>query len=258
MLGAIAGDIIGSRFERNGWKSKDFPLFDHSCRFTDDTVLTIAVADALLNDIPYEASLKTWGNRYPLAGYGGTFKSWLAGMIEGPYNSWGNGSAMRVSPVAWLCHDLDDVLAEAEASAAVTHNHPEGIKGAQAIAACIFLARTGHEKESIRTYCIDTFQYELRQTVDDIRPHYAFDVSCQGSVPQAIISFLDGEDFEDTLRNAISLGGDSDTIAAMAGSIAEAHYGTVPASIQDGVFMRLSRDIKDVIKQFRKVQTSLA
>lgn len=258
MLGAIAGDIIGSRFERNGWKRKDFPLFERSSVFTDDTVLTIAIADALLNDLPYASALKTWGRRYPLAGYGGTFKGWLAGAIKGPYNSWGNGSAMRVSPVGWLCNTLDEVLAEAEASAAVTHNHPEGIKGAQAIAASIFLARTGYEKEAIRDYCIDTFQYDLRQTVDEIRPNYSFDVSCQGSVPQAIVSFLDGKDFEDTVRNAISLGGDSDTIAAMAGSIAEAYYGVVPAEILDEVFVRLPADVKQVIKQFRNTQTQLA
>lgn len=257
MLGAIAGDIIGSRFERNGWKQKEFPLFKPSSIFTDDTVLTIAVADALLNEKPYEEALKTWARRYPLAGYGGTFKKWLAGLITGPYNSWGNGSAMRVSPVGWLCQSLDEVLAEAEASAVVTHNHPEGIKGAQSIAACIFLARAGREKEEIRSYCIDTFQYDLRQTVDEIRPNYSFDVSCQGSVPQAIISFLDGKDFEDTLRNAISLGGDSDTIAAMAGSIAEAYYGTVPMPILDEVFKLLPADIKTIIKQFRDTQTQL-
>ena len=165
---------------------------------------------------------------------------------------------MRVSPVGWLCDSLEEVLFEAEASAAVTHNHPEGIKGAKAIAASIFLARTGHEKEAIRDYCIDTFAYDLRQTVGDIRPSYSFDVSCQGSVPQAIISFLDGEDFEDTVRNAISLGGDSDTIAAMAGSIAEAYYGAVPAEIQDQVFVRLPADVKQIIKQFRDTQTQLA
>lgn len=257
MLGAIAGDIIGSRFERNGWKQKEFPLFDRASRFTDDTVLTIAVADALLNSRAYEEALKTWGRRYPLAGYGGTFKNWLAGLIQGPYNSWGNGSAMRVSPVAWLCGSLDEVLLEAEASAVVTHNHPEGVKGAQAIAASIFLARTGHEKEDIRSYCIDTFQYNLRQTVDEIRSNYSFDVSCQGSVPQAIISFLDGEDFEDAVRNAISLGGDSDTIAAMAGSIAEAYYGKVPMAIQDEIFRRLPADITAIIYQFRDTQTQL-
>ena len=258
MLGAIAGDIIGSRFERNGWKSKDFPLFKRSSIFTDDTVLTIAVADALLNDVTYESALKSWGRRYPLAGYGGTFKNWLAGLIQGPYNSWGNGSAMRVSPVAWLCDDLEEVLAEAAASAVVTHNHPEGVKGAKAVAACIFLARTGHDKEAIREYCNDTFQYDLRQTVDDIRPNYSFDVSCQGSVPQAIISFLDGEDFEDTLRNAISLGGDSDTIAAMAGSIAEAYYGVVPTEILTEIFSRLPKDIKAIIEQFRNTQSQVA
>lgn len=258
MLGAIAGDIIGSRFERNDWKKKEFSLFERSSVFTDDTVLTIAVADALLNDQPYEAALKSWGRRYPLAGYGGTFKGWLAGVVKGPYNSWGNGSAMRVSPVGWLCNTLDEVLMEAEESAVVTHNHPEGVKGAKAIAASIFLARTGYEKEAIREYCIETFQYELRQTVEGIRPHYSFDVSCQGSVPQAIISFLDGDDYEDTVRNAISLGGDSDTIAAMAGSIAEAYYGAVPAAIMDEVFVRLPADIMEIVKQFRNTQIQVA
>ncbi len=217
--------------------------------------MTIAVADALLNNKEYEQVLKTWGRRYPLAGYGGTFRKWLAGLVKGPYNSWGNGSAMRVSPVGWLCNSLEDVLAEAQASAAVTHNHPEGVKGAQAIAACIFLARTGQDKEAIRDYCIETFGYNLRRKIDDIRIYYAFDVSCQGSVPEAIISFLEGEDFEDTIRNAISLGGDSDTIAAMAGSIAEAYYGNVPQEIVDEVIQRLPEDMKLVLAQFQGMFT---
>lgn len=255
MLGAIAGDVIGSRFERDGFKSKEFPLFTKASIFTDDTAMTIAVADALLNNKEYEQVLKTWGRRYPLAGYGGTFRKWLAGLVKGPYNSWGNGSAMRVSPVGWLCNSLEDVLAEAQASAAVTHNHPEGVKGAQAIAACIFLARTGQDKEAIRDYCIETFGYNLRRKIDDIRIYYAFDVSCQGSVPEAIISFLEGEDFEDTIRNAISLGGDSDTIAAMAGSIAEAYYGNVPQEIVDEVIQRLPEDMKLVLAQFQGMFT---
>lgn len=255
MLGAIAGDMIGSRFERNNFKSKDFPLFTAATTFTDDTVMTIAVADALLNGKDYEDALKIWGRRYPLAGYGGTFRLWLMGMVKGPYNSWGNGSAMRVSPVGWLGEDLKEVLAEADASASVTHNHPEGIKGAQAIAASIFLARKGYEKEAIRTYCIATFGYDLHRKLSDIRPNYEFDVSCQGSVPEAIICFLESEDFEDAIRNAISLGGDSDTIAAMAGSIAEAYYGAVPGGIAEEVMRRLPGDMKELLIQFQNVQT---
>ena len=208
MLGAIAGDIIGSVYEFESQKTKNFPLFTDQSIFTDDTILTVAVADVLIHGGTYTAAFKRYYQRYPnpCGGYGARFQAWAASIDSQPYNSWGNGSAMRVSPVGWLCNTLDEVLAEAEASAAVTHNHPEGVKGAQAIAASIFLARTGHEKEAIRDYCIDTFQYDLHQTVEDIRPHYSFDVSCQGSVPQAIVSFLDGEDFEDTVRNAISLG----------------------------------------------------
>jgi len=255
MLGAIAGDVIGSRFERDGFKSKEFPLFTKASIFTDDTAMTIAVADALLNNKAYEQALKSWGRRYPLAGYGGTFRQWLAGLVKGPYNSWGNGSAMRVSPVGWLCNTLEEVLTEAEASAAVTHNHPEGVKGAQAIAVCIFLARTGHEKEAIRDYCIETFGYNLRRKIDDIRIYYSFDVSCQGSVPEAIIAFLESDDFEDAIRNAISLGGDSDTIAAMAGSIAEAYYGNVPQEIVDGVAQRLPEDMKNILAQFQGMFT---
>lgn len=238
MLGAILGDIIGSTYEHHNVKSKEFDMFTIWSRVTDDSVMTVAVADAFLNAkadgrLDDEAAVKEllvdalhkWGNKYPDAGYGGTFRKWLATGDRRPYNSWGNGSAMRVSPAGWMGGDMDEVRKLARWSAEVTHNHPEGVKGAEAIAAAIYLARTGASKEVIKEYVESEFGYDLDRTCDQIRPGYVFDVSCQGSVPESIIAFLDGEDFEDVIRNAVSLGGDSDTIAAMAGSIAEAHFG---------------------------------
>jgi ADP-ribosylglycohydrolase len=252
MLGAIAGDIIGSVYERENIKTKQFPLFRPESRFTDDTVLTVAIAEVLLHQGDYTDTLKQYYQQFPHAGYGGTFKAWAGSSSREPYNSWGNGSAMRVSPVAYAFDDLEQVLQEAKVSAEATHNHPEGIKGAQATATAIFLARTGQSQAEIKTYVESTFGYDLSQTLEAMRPHYRFDVSCQGSVPQAITAFLESTDFEDAIRNAISLGGDSDTIACIAGSIAEAFYGEVPAAIAEETIMRLDQRLLDVVETFRK------
>ena len=227
MIGAIAGDIIGSIHEHRPIKTKDFPLFHGGSRFTDDTVLTAAIADAIMNGRPYGESLRDIGGRYPLAGYGRSFFQWLNAADPEPYNSWGNGSAMRVSPVGHAFSSEEAVLAQARMTAEVTHNHPEGIQGAQAAALAVFMARTGSGKEEIRTKISRTFDYHLHRTVDDIRPAYAFDVSCRGTVPEAIIAFLDSVSYEDAIRNAVSLGGDSDTLACITGGIAEAFYGGV-------------------------------
>ncbi len=250
MIGAIAGDIIGSVYERHPMKTKTFPLFHPSCRFTDDTVLTVAIADAILGGKPYVDSVREIGRRYPNAGYGGTFIRWLHVEKAEPYNSWGNGSAMRVSPVAFAFSTEEEVLAQAKATAEITHNHPEGIKGAQATALAIFLARIGHNKESIRSRISNQFHYDLGRTTEEIRPTYSFDVSCQGTVPEAIIAFLDSDSYEDAIRNAISLGGDSDTLACIAGSIAEAFYGGVPQAIQEKVEELLTSDLWDITSRF--------
>lgn len=250
MLGAIAGDVIGSVYERQNCKRKDFPLFRQGSRFTDDTVLTVATAEALLQGADYADTYKRYFRRYPLAGFGKSFTLWAGLNRSEPYQSWGNGSAMRVSPVALAGEDLETVLALAEQSAAVTHNHPEGIKGAQATAAAIFLARRSDSKTAIQDYLETTFGYDLSQSLDDLRPHYRFDVSCQGSVPQAIRAFLESTDFEDAIRNAISLGGDSDTIACIAGGIAEAFYGGVPEAIAQEVQARLDAPLRSVTEAF--------
>lgn len=250
MLGAIAGDIIGSIYEGNNLKTKDFPLFQPNCRFTDDTVLTVAVADVLLRGGSYTDHFKSYYHRYPQADYGGNFIKWAKSDRREPYNSWGNGSAMRVSPVGFAFNDLDSVLKEVKSSAEVTHNHPEGIKGAQAIAAAILLARTTQDKATIRSYTTTTFGYNLELTLEQIRPSYKFDVSCQGSVRQAIIAFLESTDFEDAIRNAISIGGDSDTIACITGSIAQAFYGCVPEAIVQRVLSYLDQHLITVTEEF--------
>ncbi len=250
MIGAIAGDIIGSVYEWRNIKTKEFPLFSPKCRFTDDTVLTIALADSILNQVPYSNKLKEYFSRYPRAGYGGRFHQWASSLQSRPYNSWGNGSAMRVSPVGFAYQDLETVLAKAKESAAVTHNHPEGIKGAQATATAIFLARTGHTKIALQEYLENQFHYDLQTSLEEIRPTYQFDVSCQGSVPQAIRAFLESDSFEDALRNAISLGGDSDTIACITGGIAQAFYGGVPQFIQEKVFEILDKPLGEITLRF--------
>ena len=254
MYGAIVGDIIGSIYEWKNIKTKDFPLFDEKCCFTDDTVMTIAVAEALMNggtSADYVAALKKYGNAYPRAGYGGGFRKWLGSDDAEPYMSWGNGSAMRVSPVAWWHDTLEEVEAAAQCSAAVTHNHAEGIKGAQATAAAIFLARKGHSKQAIRAHIETDYGYDLSKTLDEIRPGYTFDVSCQGSVPEAIIAFLESTSFEDAVRNAISIGGDSDTIAAIAGGIAEAAYG-IPEEILETATARLDETLAETCRRFKQ------
>ncbi|MDJ1502335.1 ADP-ribosylglycohydrolase family protein [Xanthocytophaga agilis] len=243
MLGAIAGDIIGSLYEIRGLKTMDFPLFVPESRFTDDTVLTLAVADALLHGGNYAEKIHSYGNAYPLAGYGKSFRDWLQSTDLQPYTSWGNGSAMRVSPVAYVYGSLDEVLQEAEKSAFVTHNHPEGIKGAQAIAAAVFLARKGSSKQEIKEYVQNKFGYNLKRSIEQIRPDYKFDVSCQGSVPESIIAFLESTDVENAIRLAISLGGDTDTMACMAGCIAEPFYGGIPKEIETEVRKRLPQDL---------------
>jgi len=250
MIGAIAGDIIGSVYEGYGIKTKEFPLFDPRCRFTDDTVLTVAVAKAILDDIDYTLAVKEIGCKYPDAGYGGTFINWLFSDDSEPYNSWGNGSAMRVSPVGFAIHTKEGVLDEAKKTAEITHNHPEGVKGAQAIALAVFLARTGHSKTRIKDDLQAMFGYDLDRTVNEIRPTYDFDISCQGSVPESIIAFLDSNSFEDALRNAISLGGDSDTMACIAGAIAESYYGGVPREIVRKVRKLLTDDLWNTTESF--------
>ena len=249
MLGAIAGDIIGSLYEASPIKTTEFPLFQPSCYFTDDTVLTVAVADWLLTGGDLVDHLHEYFHIYPGAGFGGTFFRWASARNREPYNSWGNGSAMRVSPVPYAFESLDTVLQEAERSAAVTHNHREGIKGAQAIAAATFLARKGSDKEEIRQYLRKTIGYGLYVPLDLIRPDYMFDVSCQGSVPVAITAFLESESFEDAVRKAISVGGDSDTLACMAGAIAQAYHG-IPEPIAMQTLDFLDERLSNVVLEF--------
>lgn len=252
LIGAIAGDIIGSIYEFNPIKSIDFPLFKEHSRFTDDTVMTIANADWLLTGDSLSGIMLDYGNRYPRAGYGKSFYNWLQKDIPQPYNSFGNGSAMRVSPVGWVLDTLEETLKKAKESAEITHNHPEGIKGAQATAACIYLARTGKSKQEIKGYIESTFGYNLSQTCDEIRIAYQFDVTCQGSVPESIIAFLESKDFEDAIRLAISLGGDADTMGAITGSIAEAYYRNVPDHIKEEILKRLPEEFINVMEKFYK------
>jgi len=250
MIGAIAGDVIGSVYEFFNVKTTDFPLFQNESSFTDDTVMTIAVADHILNGKGYVYVFKHWGNKYPEAGYGGNFARWLFSEDTRPYNSWGNGSAMRVSPVGFAYKSMETVLEEAKRSAEVTHNHPEGIKGAQATASAIFLARQANSKEDIKKYIEDKFGYNLNRSLDKIRPTYNFDVSCQGSVPEAIIAFLESDSFEDAIRKAISIGGDSDTIACITGGIAQAYYKEIPSHILDDVKKRLTPELLLIVEEF--------
>ncbi len=252
MLGAIIGDICGSVYEFNNCKNeKMIKLFDKGCFPTDDTVMTVAVAKALMDsdgmemDSVYEVlinSMHYYGNLFPKAGYGGNFRHWLKDYSRSPYNSYGNGSGMRVSACGWLYDTLEETKRYAALSAIPTHNHEEGVKGAEAIACAIFLARKGHSKEEIRDF-INNNYYKLDFTLDEIRPTYGFDESCQGACPQAIEAFLEGEDFDDVIIKAISIGGDSDTIAAMAGAIAEAYYG-IPKKTADKCF-KVLQDVND-------------
>lgn len=273
MYGAILGDIIGSPYEFDrGDKTKDFPLFSPLSTFTDDTVMTLAVADAfldaLLSDtdqlhhsgrgIPDELikekltrSMQSYGTRYPHAGYGGRFARWLVSKHPRPYNSFGNGSAMRVSGAAWLFDTIEEVRHAARLSAEVTHNHPEGVKGAESTASAIFLARTGHSKDAIRQYITDEFGYDLTRTCDDIRPTYYHTESCMETVPEAITAFLEGDSFEDVIRTAVSLGGDCDTLTAIAGSIAEAFYG-VPPVLREACHRYLPDDLLSLLVRFNE------
>jgi ADP-ribosylglycohydrolase len=269
MLGAIIGDIVGSVYEWNNIKTKDFPLFRDGCFFPDDTVMTIAVADAIMQggkSDDFIDAYKKWGRCYPNSGYGARFGSWLFSDDREPYNSWGNGSAMRVSPCAWanpLCQFVHESFGDdiylAEVSASVTHNHPEGIKGAQATARTISLMRYGKARNEIDFFKQDVkqriesdFGYDLSRTLDEIRPAYRFNESCQETVPEGIIAFLESTDFEDAIRNAISLGGDSDTLAAITGSIAEAAYG-IPERIRDKALSYLDAPLREVYERWTEL-----
>lgn len=252
MIGAIAGDIIGSVYEYAPIKTKDFPLFHPRGSFTDDSVLTVAIAQAILTGCPYRDAIRDFGRRYPRAGYGGLFVQWLHSEDPRPYQSWGNGAAMRVSPVGFAFEPEAEVLDQARRTAEITHDHPEGIKGAQATALAIYLARTGTDKATLRARIQNQFGYDLKPTVDAIRPGYVFDVSCQGTVPAALVAFLDAESYEDAVRNAVSLGGDSDTLACITGGIAEAFYGGVPAAIRTEVQERLPAELWRVVEAFER------
>lgn len=250
MLGSIAGDIIGSPYEGRPITTKQFSLFTAHSRFTDDTVLTVATAWALLHAEGYAEAYRKFGRAHPNCGYGGSFRHWLFHPDRGPYNSYGNGSAMRVGPVGFALGSLEEVLAEAGRSAEVTHNHPEGIKGAQAVALAVFLARTGAGKPAIKAEIAGRFGYNLDRRLEDIRETYGFDVTCQGSVPEAIIAFLEADGVEDAIRNAVSLGGDSDTQACIAGGIAEAFYGGVPDPIAAEARKRLPEEFLEIMDAF--------
>ena len=253
IIGAIIGDVVGSFYEFYNCKSTNIALFSSGTTFTDDTVMTIAVADWLLSGVPLQKTMPDWGIEYPNRGYGGMFYEWLFySKDKEPYNSFGNGAGMRVSPCGYFARSLNEALELAKQSAEVTHNHPEGIKGAQAIASAIFLARQHKSKDEIRDYIETSFGYNLHRTCDEIRPTYRFDVTCQGSCPEAIIAFLDSHDYESAIRLAISLGGDSDTIACMTGGIAAAYYGVPTWMVKYVVTEYLPQNIRDIIKCFDK------
>lgn len=254
MLGAIVGDIVGSIYEFQNTKSTRFNLLTPWSHFTDDSVMTLAVAKWLLEDEVHTLHyliycMQELGNRYPNAGYGGTFMGWLREDYPQPYNSWGNGAGMRVSPVGLYAKTLDEALALAAMTASVSHNHPEGVKGAQAIAACVFLCKEGKSKQEIKDCVEKLFDYDLNRTIEGIRPNYEFDVSCQGSVPEAIIAFLEGNTFEEVVRLAVSLGGDSDTIACMAGAIAACCY-DIPQDIAERCDVILTEDLREIKDSF--------
>ena len=254
LFGAIAGDVVGSPYEGPGKriKNKEFPLFTEESIYTDDSLLTLAIAKALIEGSGYGTEMRKMGNKYrfPKGGYGGTFWQWLSSDTMGPYNSCGNGSAMRVSAIGWAFDNLDQTLKAARKTAEVTHNHPEGIKGAEAVAGAIFMARTGNSKESIKEFVESTFQYNLTRSIDEIRAEYRYNEICQGTVPPAIRCFIDGSDFTDCIRNAVSLGGDSDTLAAIAGSIAEAYYSGVPKEIKEHIITLLPEELLRIIVNF--------
>jgi ADP-ribosylglycohydrolase len=250
MLGAIAGDVIGSVHEGAGTKRTDIPLWDSRARFTDDTVLTVAVAAHLLDGRDLVDAFHDHVRAYPHAGYGGKFLRWARERRRDPYGSWGNGSAMRVSPVGFAASSEQEAWSKAAETAAVTHDHPEGIRGARAVALAIFLARHGASKDDIRRAVERDVGYDLGATLDEIRPGYGFDVSCQGSVPESITAFLEADDYEDAVRKAISLGGDADTMACIAGGVAQAFYGGVPDEIRAETLARLDRPMREVVAAF--------
>lgn len=268
MLGAIVGDVVGSPFEFDGNRktaySKKYPLVSEASHFTDDTVMTLAVADALMCSMPKKGdetteaefkhyvikSMRSFASIYPNAGYGNKFCMWLfGGTVPHPYNSWGNGSAMRVSPVAWAFDNLEDVERFAAVSSRVTHNNPEGIRGAKATAAAIFLARTGKSKAEIKHYICEKYYYDLSRTLDEIRPNYHHVESCQQTVPEAITAFMEGENFEDVLRCAVSLSGDADTLTAIAASIAEGAYG-IPDEINKMILPKLDEFLLNALNKW--------
>ncbi|MGI5873130.1 MAG: ADP-ribosylglycohydrolase family protein [Bacillota bacterium] len=260
MLGAVIGDIVGSVYEHRPIKTKDFPLFSPGCGPTDDSVMTIAVAEGLLNTLgkgpkyvraAVIEAMQKWGRRCPDAGYGARFTAWLGEEQPKPYNSWGNGSAMRVSAAGWLYPTIQLTTDHARYSAEVSHNHPEGVRGAEVVAAAIFLLRQGKTKTELKNYIRGVYRYDLNFTVEEIRPGYSFDISCQGTVPAAIVSFLDSDSFEDCIRNAVSLGGDSDTLAAIAGSIAEAYY-EIPRTMEERALAYLDDEMKRVYERFKE------
>ncbi len=250
ILGAVVGDIIGSVYEFNNIKTTDFHLFSEESDFTDDSVLTVASMDALLNKTEYSRVYHQYGRKYPGKGYGTNFNLWIQSDYPRPYKSFGNGSAMRVSPIGWAYDNLEEVLCQAKKSAEITHNHPEGIKGAQAVAAAVFLARKGQSKPEIKDYISDNFKYDLNRTIDEIRPVYQFNESCQETVPEAIIAFLESDDFTSAIRLAVSIGGDSDTLACITGSIAEAFYDEIPLYLIENSLKHLPWEFIKIITEF--------
>lgn len=252
MLGAVIGDIVGSRFEFNNTNKTNFELFTDESAFTDDTICTVAVANAILRGVSFEQSLLEWCRKYPYpkGAYGGSFARWIKSDNPKPYGSFGNGSAMRVSPCGYMS-TIEEVTKQARLSAECTHNHHEGIKGAECVAHCIYLARTQKDKGIISDAVKDIYGYDINQSCDEIRRTNTFNETCQVTVPQAIVCFLESTDFENAVRLAVSIGGDSDTIAAITGSIAEAYYG-IPQTIQDGAWEYLPEDMQNVINQFRQ------
>ena len=252
MLGAMAGDVIGAAWDGSGEKRSDFPLFSSYSRYTDDTAMTAAVAHALLERRDYAQAMRQFGRRHPIAGYGAHFGRWLFDTTMGPYNSFGNGGAMRASPIGYAVRSAEEALVEAERSAAPTHNHPEGVKGAQAVALAVYVARCGATKTGIRHEIEARIGYDLSRSVETIRPDYAYTVEAARTVPEAIICFLDAQDFEEAVRNAVSLGGDADTMACIAGAIAEAHWGGVPETIANEVRGRLPDEFLVLLDRFRE------
>jgi ADP-ribosylglycohydrolase len=254
MLGAIVGDIIGSpyEFDCNNIKTTDFPLFTTKSQFTDDTILTVATAQVLLDGLEYAVAYRAAYLEYPYAGWSTGFTAWARSGSEKPYNSFGNGAAMRVSPIGWAFATMEETLSEAKRSADASHNHLEGIKGAQATAAAVYLARTGASKPVIKNFIQRAFGYDLSRTLDEIRPSYHHVESCQETVPEAITAFLESDSFEDAIRKAVSLGGDSDTLTCITGGIAEAFYSGVPEPLSTEALARLDAPLQRVVERFRE------